>query len=46
VRRYWYADSVKDIAKAMSLTENNVSVTLNRLRSRLRDYLEERGVEL
>jgi len=46
VCRYWYADSVKDIAERFGMTENNVSVTLNRLRAKLHDYLTESGFEL
>ncbi len=46
VCRYWYADSVKLIAERYAMTENNVSVTLNRLRTKLHDYLIERGIEL
>lgn len=46
VCRYWYADSVKDIAEKFGMTEGNVSVTLNRLRKKLHNYLEERGFEL
>lgn len=46
VCRYWYFDSVSDIAKRFGMTENNVSVTLNRLRLKLRKYLLERGFEL
>lgn len=44
--RYWYADSIKDIAKRFGMTENNVSVTLNRLRQKLSEYLKESGYEL
>ncbi len=44
VRRYWYADSVKDIAKRYNLTENHVAVILNRTRENLRKYLAERGL--
>ena len=43
VRRYWYADSVGQIAARMDMTENSVSVTLYRLRAALRIFLEERG---
>ena len=43
VRRYWYADSVAQIAKRMHMSENGVSVTLHRLRTDLRAQLEERG---
>ncbi|MBR3058893.1 MAG: sigma-70 family RNA polymerase sigma factor [Clostridiales bacterium] len=46
VRRYWYTDSVKDIAQQYGLTENNVSVTLNRLKKQLREKLSEGGVEV
>ncbi len=46
VRRYWYSDSVTDIAKRLGINENNVSVNLNRIRKRLRRYLYERGFEL
>lgn len=44
VRRYWYAESVKDIAKRYDMTENNVSVILNRTRDNLKKYLMERGI--
>ncbi len=46
VCRYWYSDSVSDIAKQFGMKENAVSMVLNRLRMRLRDYLMERGVEI
>lgn len=46
VRRYWYFDSISDIASRFGMTENNVSVTLNRLRLKLHNYLLERGFEL
>ena len=44
--RYWYADSVSDIAERRGMKEGAVSMTLHRLRSRLRSYLLERGFEL
>ena len=46
VCRYWYFDSIADIANRFGMTENNVYVTLNRLRLKLRTYLLERGFEL
>lgn len=46
VSRYWYSDSVTDIAKRCGISENSVSVSLNRLRKRLHDYLLERGFRL
>lgn len=43
VRRYWYADSVKDIATAMHSRENRISVRLFRLREKLRINLTKEG---
>ena len=44
VRRYWCADSVKDIARAMHSRENRVSVRLFRLREKLRNTLNKEGL--
>lgn len=46
VCRYWYFDSISDIANRFGMSENHVSVTLNRLRLKLHNYLLERGFEL
>lgn len=43
LRRYWFGDSVKDIAKAFSLTENVVSVRLSRMRDKLKAQLQKEG---
>ena len=43
VRRYWYGDSVRELAQTVGMTENHVSVILKRLRAKLRNYLIERG---
>lgn len=43
LRRYWFGDSVKEIAAAYSLTENTVSVRLNRIRAKLKAYLTQEG---
>lgn len=43
LRRYWFGDSVKDIAAAMGMTENAVSVRLSRTRGGLKDYLNKEG---
>lgn len=43
VSRYWYTESISDIAVRLGKKEGTVSMTLNRLRSQLRDYLAERG---
>ena len=41
--RYWYCDSLRDIAARFSVSESNVSVILNRTRGALREYLQKRG---
>ena len=44
--RYYYFDSVKDIAKYCNVTESNVKTTLHRLRNGLREYLLKEGFEV
>lgn len=46
VSRYCYCESVRSIAARFGVKENNVSVTLNRTRTRLREYLKKEGYEL
>ena len=41
---YWFADSYKDIAKFMGLSEKNISVRLTRIREKMKQYLIEREV--
>lgn len=43
LRRYWFGDSVKDIARSMGMKESAVSVRLHRTRSALKDYLYKEG---
>ena len=43
LRRYWFGDSVQEVAAAFSMTENAVSVRLSRIRDKLRDYLIQEG---
>jgi RNA polymerase sigma-70 factor (ECF subfamily) len=43
--RYWYTDSISDIAHRHGMRSGAVSMTLNRLRANLHDYLLERGFE-
>lgn len=43
VRRYWFSDSVGDIAKDLRISENLASVRLKRIRKRLKIYLEQEG---
>ena len=44
MRRYWFADSCKDIAELVGLTEKNISVRLTRIRKKMKQYLIEREV--
>ena len=44
MRRYWFADSYKDIAEFVGLSEKNISVRLTRIREKLKQHLIEREV--
>lgn len=44
VRRYWYGDSVNDIAVRFGVSANNAAVKLSRIREKLRKYLVENDV--
>ncbi len=46
VCRYWYSDSVSEIAKQLGMKENAVSMALSRTRLKLQQYLTERGFAL
>lgn len=46
VRRYWYADSIADIAENFHTSSHNVSVRLFRIREKLRKYLMDEGVSI
>ena len=46
LRRYWYSDPVKDIARDNDMRPGAVSKALERARKQLREYLMERGFEL
>lgn len=45
-RRYWYVDSVSEIAKDYGMLPGSVSKTLERTRKQLKAYLTERGFAL
>lgn len=46
VRRYWYAESISEIARDYGMLQGNVSKTLERVRKKLKAYLTERGFDL
>ena len=43
VRRYFYADTVSDIAQRYGISENAVSLRLNRMRRKLKEELRREG---
>lgn len=46
VRRYWFSDSIPDIAKRVAMSEHNVSARLFRLREKLKKHLRKEGYNL
>ena len=42
VKRYWFSESLSEIADAFHITENNVSVRLGRIRRKLHQYLDRK----
>ena len=46
IRRYWYLDSISEIAKRFGISESSVKTALFRMRTELREFLEEHGVEV
>ena len=42
--RYWYLDSIEDIAKRFSFSESKVASMLHRTRGKLRKMLEQEGI--
>ena len=43
LRRYWFGDSVQDIARLLGMKDSAVSVRLLRTREKLKDYLTKEG---
>ncbi len=46
VRRYWYGDSIKELALRTDTTPNKLASHMYRLRANLKDMLEKEGVLL
>ena len=44
LRRYWYAESIAEIANQYSISQSKVKTSLHRTRERLRVYLEKEGI--
>ncbi len=46
VRRYWYGDSVSEIALRYELSQSAVAMRLSRTRSKLASYLKKEGIRV
>lgn len=46
LRRYWYLDSVEQLAGRFGMSRTQVTTTLHRLRQKLRAHLEQEGFEV
>jgi len=46
MRRYWYMDSIKEIAKDFGISESSVKMILSRTRNALKSFLEKEGVSV
>lgn len=44
IRKYWFYDTVPQIAQRCSMSEENVKINLVRTRKKLKTYLTERGL--
>lgn len=43
VRRYWYSDSISELAANFQTNRNTISVRLSRIRNKLQNYLRKEG---
>lgn len=46
VKRYWFSESISELADAFGITENNVSVRLSRIRRKLHQYLNRKEANI
>ena len=44
LRRYWFGDSVQQIARQMGMTPNAISVRLSRTRDKLKEFLKQEAL--
>lgn len=44
MRRYWYGDSIEEIAVRYDISESKVKTQLHRTRTKLREYLAKEGI--
>lgn len=46
IKRYWGCCSIEELAREFGMTDSNVTVTLTRVRKKLKDHLNKRGFEV
>lgn len=46
LRRYWYADTIAEIAARYGISESAVLMRLNRTRTKLGTYLKKEGINV
>ena len=46
IRRYWYGDSIKQIAKENNVSEEKVKTSLFRTRNKLKFAMQKEGISL
>lgn len=46
LRRYWYVDTIAEIARRYGMTESKVKMQLGRTKKKLRAYLEKEGISV
>ena len=46
VRRYWFADSIKEVASRFNISESKTKSMLLRTRNKLKKYFESEGLQL
>ena len=46
LRRYWYMDSIENIARIMGMTKSGVKMSLLRSRAKLKKFLKEEGIDV
>lgn len=46
LRRYWYGDSVAEIAQRLDIGQSKVKTSLHRTRAKLKSFLEKEGIRV
>lgn len=46
LRRYWYVDTIAEIARQYGMTESKVKMQLSRTKEKLRIYLEKEEIRV